>query len=238
MNKFWNWLKNFLFNITLKDIIYICAICALFWIFSIFVGKYQDATDRYNNNIRALNDSIHYYYTKTNELVATKLAFEGELKDLKLLNKTLYDEIKKIKPKGDVTNATYVTGYIENEVHDTTYVVKHDTIKNGFYKEFNFNNDFRKLEGNVRYLQDTVGVSITKDLIYFDYTIAMDDKNNIYVKSTNPYVKYNEISGFQVPKQKNKRWFTGPSINAGYDPIQNKPTFSIGWSLGYGLFKW
>jgi hypothetical protein len=79
-----------------------------------------------------------------------------------------------------------------------------------------------------------MGVNITKDVVKFDYTVAMDKNNKIYIKSTNPYVKYEEISGFQVPKQKQKKWGIGPQIGVGYDPVHNKisPTIGIGiqWS--------
>ena len=66
----------------------------------------------------------------------------------------------------------------------------------------------------------------------------MDKNNKIYIKSDNPYVKYNEISGFTIQKEKKTHWSLGPSINFGYDPINNKPAFSIGASLNYGIIKW
>ena len=78
---------------------------------------------------------------------------------------------------------------------------------------------------------------ITKDIINFDYTVGMDKNNNIYVKSTNPYVKYNEISGFRISQPKKTHWSIGPSINIGYDPINLKPSFSIGASINYSLYK-
>ena len=65
----------------------------------------------------------------------------------------------------------------------------------------------------------------------------MDKDAKIYMKSTNPYVKYNEISGFTVPKQKQKRWSLGPSVNFGYDPFQGKTSASVGISLNYGIIK-
>lgn len=185
-----------------------------------------------------MNDTIRYYKAKNGNLVATKLAFESDIKTLKLLNKDLYDEIENLKAKSDVTYATYFEGVIENEVHDTTYIVQHDTIANGFSHDFAFNNEYRTLEGNVNYQNDTVGVKIVKDEMKFDYTVAMDKKNNIYITSTNPYVKYEQISGFQVPKPKRKRWTVGPAVGFGYDPIQNKPSLMLGVSLSYGLLQW
>ena len=231
-------LKKVVTSITLKDVVYLLVIALLLGAFSTAVSRCSDVKHQYKNNMKALNDTIRYYKDKNGNLVATKLAFESDLKTLKLLNEDLYNEIENLKAKGSVNHATYFSGVIENEVHDTTYIVKHDTISNGFTHDFNFNNEFRKLEGNVNYRNDSVGVKILKDEIKFDYTVAMDNKNNIYIHSTNPYVKYSEITGFQVPKPKNKRWYTGPSISAGYDPIQNKPSFSIGWSVGYGIIRW
>ena len=128
-------------------------------------------------------------------------------------------------------------GTIENEIHDTTYVVQHDTLYKGFTKEFNFNNEYRTLEGLVKYQQDTLGVNITKDIVNFNYNVAMDKNNRIYVTSTNPYVKYNEITGFTVPKQKKKHFSIGPSVNFGYDPINNKAAFTIGGSVIYNLYQ-
>lgn len=230
--------KNWAISITMKDIVYVLIIALLIGALSISVDRCSRANHEYKNNIEALNDTIHYYKAKNGNLVATKLAFESDIKTLKLLNEELYDEINNLKAKSDVTSATHFEGVIEYEVHDTTYIVQHDTIQNGFTKDFAFNNDFRKLEGNVNYYNDTVGVKINKDEMYFDYTVAMDKKNNIYIESDNPYVKYNKITGFQVPKQRRKRWNLGPSVNFGYDPINNKPAFTLGASLTYGLIQW
>jgi hypothetical protein len=94
------------------------------------------------------------------------------------------------------------------------------------------------LTGNFDYHNDSLGVHITKDVTYFDYTGVMDKDSRIYVKSTNPYVKYNEITGFTVPKQKKKRWNVGPSIYGGYDPINGKPSAGIAISLTYGIIQW
>lgn len=230
--------KNCILSITKKDIIYSLIIALLIGVISVSVDRCSNIKSEYKNNIEALNDTIHYYKAKNCDLVASKLAFESDIKTLKLLNKNLYDKIDNLKSKAEVMNAVHFDGVVEYEIHDTTYIVKHDTIINGFTKDFAFNNKYRSLEGSVNYKNDTVGVNINKDEMYFDYTVAIDKKNNIYISSSNPYIKYNEISGFQVPKQKRKRWSLGPSVNFGYDPINNKPSFSIGASVNYGIIQW
>lgn len=229
------WFLNLLRSLTIRDLMYAVIILLLIGVCSTAINKCIDNDAAYRNNIEALTDSIHYYKAKDGNLVAMKTAFTAQAEELKLLNKDLYDKIKAldVKPK-TITNTVYLKGDTEFLPQDTAYVIKHDTISRGVYKEFNFNNDWRVLEGNVKYKNDTMGVNITKDIVKFDYTVAMDKNNKIYIKSTNPYVKYEEISGFQVPKQKKKKWGIGPQIGVGYDPVHNKisPTIGIGiqWS--------
>lgn len=219
--------------------IYIFIILVLMCALSASVSKCSSVSKEYKHNINALNDTIKYYQDKHGNLVATKLAFESDVNMLKNLNRDLYDQIDSLKlKKNKVAQIIYVEGEIENPERDTAYIIQHDTISKGFSKDFNFNDQYRKLEGNVNYQNDSLGVFINKDIIYFDYTLAMDKDAKIYMKSTNPYVKYNEMTGFTVPKQKQKRWSLGPSINFGYDPFQGKPSASVGISLNYGIIKW
>lgn len=219
--------------------IYILIICILTCVLATSVNRCSNVSGEYENNIAALNDTIKYYQDKNGNLVATKLAFETNVKTLKLLNEKLYNQIDsmKLNPR-TVTQMVYVGGEIENPNQDTAYVIQHDTISKGFTKNFEFNNEYRTLEGSVDYHNDSLGVSINKDITRFDYTVAMDKNNKIYVKSTNPYVKYNEISGFTVPKQKKKHWFVGPAINGGYDPINRQWSITAGVSIGFGAIQW
>ena len=230
------WFLNFVKTLKLKDFMYAVIILFSIGVFSTAISECSNKDAVYKNNIKALTDSINYYKAKDGNLVAMKTAFTAQAEELKLLNKDLYDKIKAldVKPK-TITNTVYLKGETEFLPQDTVYVIHHDTISRGIYKEFNFNNDWRVLEGNVKYKNDTMGVNITKDIVKFDYTVAMDKNNKIYIKSTNPYVKYNEITGFQVPKPKTKRWGIGPQIGVGYDPVHNKvsPTIGIGmqWNM-------
>ena len=197
-------LINVLWSKIKTHVIYILIICLLMLCLSISVNKCSNTSREYKHNIEALNDTIKYYQDKNGNLVATKLAFESDIKTLKLLNKDLYDQIDSmnLNPKV-VQQIIYVGGEIENPGQDTSYVVNPDTISKGFTKEFD-----------------------------------LDEDSRIYVKSTNPYVKYNEISGFTVPKQRNKRWNIGPAIHGGYDPINKNWSISAGVSITFGLIQW
>ena len=228
-------IKKWILSITKKDIIYGLVIALLICALSISVDRCLQVNHEYKNNIEALNDTIHYYKAKNGNLVATKLAFESDIKTLKLLNEDLYNEIKNLKAKSDIITGTYFSGIIDNEIHDTTYVVQHDTIQNGFSHDFAFNNEYRILEGNVNYKNDTVGVKISKDIVNFDYTVAMDKKNNIYITSNNPYVKYNQITGFQLPQQKQKHWSLSAFGNFAYEPRYNDRYLDLGLEVDYNI---
>ncbi len=210
-------------------------IAVLFVCISQAVSTCSNTRLEYENNIEALNDTIRYYQDKNGNLVATKRAFESDIKTLKILNQDLYNQIKNLKAKGNVTTATYFSGVIDNPKQDTMYVVSHDTISKGFQRDFAFNNDYRTLEGNVTYRNDTVGVNIDKDQVLFDYVIALDDKNNIMIKSANPYVKFNEMTGFQLPHNKQKHWSLNAFSKFGYAPSNNDRFLDIGISLDYKM---
>lgn len=229
----WNGLIKLLQSITKKDIIYGLIVICLVICLSQSVSRCSDARLEYENNIAALNDTIRYYQDKNGNLVATKLAFESDMKTLKLLNEDLYEQIKDLKAKGNVTSGVWFGGVIENPQQDTTYIVSHDTIYKGFVKDFAFNNQYRTLEGHVKYKNDTVGVNIDRDEVKFDYTIALDDKNNIMIRSSNPYVKFNEITGFQLPKPKEKHWSLNAFGTFGYAPADNDRYMDLGVSVDY-----
>jgi len=222
-------------SITKKDIIYGLIIFFLVGCLSTAVRRCSDTRSEYKNNIAALNDTIKYYQDKNGNLVATKLAFESDIKTLKSLNEELYNQLKDLKAKGNITSGTLFSGVIENPTQDTTWIVKHDTIIKGFNKMFEFDNDYRLLEGIVSYQSDTIGINIIKDQVVFDYVVAIDDKNNIMIKSSNPYVKYNQITGFQLPKEKQKHWSLGVFGKFGWEPVNNDNYSDLGIRMDYHL---
>ena len=231
----WKKILNVLNSITKKDIIYTLIIILLIGCLGSAVKQCSDTRFEYKNNIAALNNTIRYYQDKNGNLVATKLAFESDINTLKLLNEDLYNQIKDLKAKGNITEGTYFAGVIENPKQDTAYVVTHDTISKGFIKDFAFNNEYRTLEGNVSYKNDTVGVNIEKDQVIFDYIVALDDKNNIMIRSTNPYVKYNEITGFRLPQNKTKHWSLNAFGNFAWKPAHNNRYIDLGVSMDYNI---
>lgn len=218
-----------------ERIAYIATIVILFIAMAISINKCTSYRNEYYGNLIALSDSIHYYKTKSGQLVATTKLYETDIKHLKYLNDSLYNQIKSLKNK-NITQATQFSGTIENPQHDTTFVLVPDT---SFFalERFKFENQYRLLEGTIRADQNEINMKIEKDIVNFDYTVALDKNNNVLITSNNPYIKYNSISGFTLPKPRKKRFGIGPNFSYGYDPVNNKPAFFIGLGIQYNLIQ-
>ena len=218
-----------------ERIIYIATIVILFIALSLSVNKCSDYKHEYNSYIAVTNDTIHTYKDRYNRLIATTLAYEANIKDLKLLNNDLYNEISTLKSKP--VTATHITTTITHEIHDTTYIIKSSDMVQGITERFDYSNPYRTLSGTISYHPDTLEMKIDSDKVYVDFTVAMDKKNRIHVVSNNPYVQYNEITGFTLPKTKQKRWSIGPFIGASVDVTNGKFSPAVGVGISYGIIR-
>lgn len=226
-----------------RDVVSIVVILALLGALASAARSCNEDKSRYQNNIKALTDSIKYYKSKSGDMVAEKQAFVLEkIKELRQLNEDLYNEIQDMKnlvKPNDVTSATQFSGEIVNVLHDTTYVVQYDTIKNGFNHNFAFNDEWRDLEGNVNYADESLSMAITKDVTRFDYTVVTDKDNKVYIKSKNPYVKFDEFTGFTIPskvQKKSKHFGVGPEIGVGVT-TEGKVVPYAGIGVHWSLWK-
>lgn len=217
-------------------LIYIAIITALLFTLSISIRSCQENKQLYNNNITALVDSISHYKTKNGELIASKTLLEGDMSLLKKVNSDLMDELNSMKVKNPEQVVKIVTKYVQIP-SDTVWIIDSINTNVNITKQFNFTNDYRSLMGNVYLENNTLGLNINKDEVYAKYTLAIKD-NKAYIKTDNPYIKFLDIQGITIPTPKTKHFYLGPSINFGYDPFKNTPTFNIGISIGYGLFSW
>lgn len=213
---------------------YILTIILLLFALSISIKSCQESKQSHNNNINALVDSVSYYKAKNGELVASKSLLEGDMSLLKKTNSELVNELSSMKIDNPEQVVKIVTEYVKAP-SDTVWMI--DSTNVNITKQFDFTDDYRSLAGDVYLKNDVLGLNISKDEVYANYTLAIKD-NKAYITTNNPYIKISDIQGITIPTPKPKHFYLGPSINFGYDPIQNKPTFSVGVSLGYGLFSW
>jgi hypothetical protein len=227
-------------NITKKDIIYWITIILLSLIlFSSIRACYNNKND-YNTNVTALTDSIAHLKTKSGQQMVKTSTYTGyNAKMLKQVDSLLYARMKDMKIKqSHITNVTTFDGKSDFGTHDTVYIAsKTEKDSNSIIRDFNFNNAWRTLEGQIRYVKDTLGIKIMQDKVKFDYTIAQDKNNKVYITSSNPYVEYNKISSFQIKQKKQKHWNIGPQFGIGYDFTNKSIVPQFGFGITYGLIN-
>ena len=228
----WQNNKKDIFQVLLMLILFIWALLSMQRC-SIMKHNY----DTVQNNIVALTDSIEYYECKTGELVAQKTMLIGEIKDLKEsysneLN-CLYDDLNSMKRK-NAQMAAQLKGFIDNPVKDTIW--KYDTIKfeKSLIQPFDFSDKWRILSGNITLKDDTIGLNIKEDQVFFDYTIAIED-GCIYIKSDNPYVKYDYVTAIQEQQKKPNHWNIGFQAGFGFQYGMFNKTIDVGPYLGVGV---
>ena len=234
----WENNKKDLFQVLVMIILFIWAVISMQRC-SVLKHNYDTA----QNNIVALTDSIEYYESKTGELVAQKTILIGEIKDLKESHSKelncLYDDLNSMKRK-NAQMAAQLKGFIDNPVKDTIW--KYDTIKfeKSLIQPFDFSDKWRILSGNITLKDDTIWLNIKEDQVFFDYTIAIED-GCIYIKSDNPYVKYDYVTAIQEPQKKPKHWNIGFQTGLGFQygmfnkTIDAGPYLGVGVSWGFGF---
>lgn len=238
MKTIFNIFKHFVSTMTFRDVIYIFIIIVSLSALGSSIRQCSKMQDKYDNNMKALRDSIRYTTSKSGNTVAMKQAFKvDDISEMLEFDKTLFDKIKDMGVHGTPQAATYFSGDIDYGEHDTVYVVHHDTVSNGFSHDFDFSNKYRELSGNVSYENDSLNMKISRDIMQFDYTVAIDKNNEIRIMSDNPYVKYREMSGFTITKTKQKRFGLGIHTGYGYSVGQNKFTPYIGVGVHYNIFS-
>lgn len=218
-----------------RILIEVFSVVAFFIFITLSINKctyYKNVNDK---NIIALTDSVNYYKGKYGNEVAKKTMIETDYKNLQIINDSLYRMIQSMQvKKPDIVIGGSTS--IDNGKHDTVWVptVTEITSKN-IYKKFDFSNQYRELTGNVSYTNDTLGLYIDKDIMWFKYALAVKD-NVVYMTSDNPYVKFNSITGLTIPKQKKEKKFgIGPSVFGGYS---NKGfVYGIGIGLQYNFIN-
>lgn len=228
-----NWAKD-VFNkykyniiVTAVALLAIIALC-------VSMTRNHRSKKTYDNNIKALTEQIDTFRTKNGQLAADKTLLLGDIKLLKTTNEDLYEQIRQLKLK-HTDQVVYVETQVINEVHDTTYIIPE--INDYLKQSFDFSNQWRTLNGYIEYNKPNLGLTFENDIVNVDYTIAIKD-NKVYVTSTNPYVRYNDIQGITLPSYKPMWSLTvGPSIGGGYGIFSKKPDIWVGITatLGYNV---
>lgn len=182
-----------------------------------------------DHNIHALSDTIRQYKTKAGDAAAEKLLLTGDIKTLKAVNDSLYKRVNELGVKKP-QQVVYINNDVIRESRDTVWA------NPSAHQHFDFSDKWRELTGTVTYSDSALGLTIDKDIVHLDYTIAVKD-SKVNISSANPYVKFNDIQGFSIPKQKQKHWHIGPAAGAGItSDLKLKPYAGV--CITYSLLSW
>lgn len=202
----------------------------------------NDKIERLENNIGAYKTEMEVVKTQNGELMATRQSLmltEAELREelsiskseLKNLKKTLADDIAyiaKLETMVAVPDTIYMKG-------DTVYIKDDYTIK-----LFEWEDDWTTLGAEV------YGISLeTAELSIFDVSMnvplefGLTDGYKVFVKSPNPYVKFQELNSVVVTgssvKEKPKRFHHGITVGAGVHYGLSHMNWDFGPGVMYGF---
>jgi hypothetical protein len=210
-------------------------------------------------NQLALDDSIRIIKNKWGEEITIKNVLIGNQRELKELNLSLVEELKRLK--GDVIFLQRMVSKIKSDTIWITNTVTEypDGMKRlswDYDTTYNENNG-RSLGGYSQFQIDLAngriidrGTVITKDEIRLKLTTGLtelDDSYQIFVKSDYPGLTINQLDGAIVDKKKfnsesnESSWVVGPQfgVGLGYSPNTRTigPNVSVGIGITYNLNK-
>ena len=184
-------------------------------------------------------DSLNTYH---------KIYYEGEIKDLKKINKELYDSLKKNKDKIDflvqfTSNQEYHTGKViikKEYIRDTLYL---DSIKNSKTFEYTNVNPNDTMQYNLKINSPEEPNWYSLDIkTSTQYTIVNKEyangQNHITIGDNGHNAEITDVTVFK--KDKSSFWSKfsiGPSVTAGYDLVNKQWGAMAGISITYSLGK-
>jgi len=186
----------------------------IFFFIGISAKLYLEKVDIYKintKNIKASNDSIKYYKNKFNNEVASKLAFQydlSQLKDVASENIKLKESIKRFKKPITVIETVQIIKI------DTLYIPFKNKIDCVFNEDIIKANNHYSLSANV----SNIGFKINNLTMFNEQTIVTGLKRQGLFKkplltteitNTNPYIRQTKINPIVIvyPQRIYEKWF-------------------------------
>lgn len=246
MENVWKAIKNFfvkafkwIFSDFTHALLVLACVCVC-----ILQFKYTYMKDKYYNLVDSTEDTIKVYKNKIGEIYKERASAITDIKNLKLKNEELYNEVKNLKENPIVvTKIKTEIKYKDIEVHDT---VKIDPQGNYFFP-VNHNDqwisingkssfDVSKMLGTVKFDSISVPNNITVDII------EKGDKLSFLAKTDNPYCQINSLNGTILSPEKSKvlkrrfekNWYFIYGVGASGTIYNNKVILVPGVQVTFG----
>lgn len=198
---------------------------------------------KYEQNLKAATDTIHYYELKNGEHAAAQQAWllsEKELLEQLQMSKDEYNDLKK-----QIGKPTIITKVVAVTKVDTltmqeqvpVYVNVPAIPENGKIEApFTFKDDWLDMSGKTTITSNSSQTTLYNLEMNTPLTVGMTKDNRFFATTPNPYVKFETINSVELEKYKSKKKHWGIGVNAGpgvyYDAINKKVTVGAGIQLG------
>jgi hypothetical protein len=206
----------------------------------------------FNQNQKALLDSIHEVKDEMGRVTAYKASFIAKGEELKQLNEDLYNEVKRLQ--GDVK---FIQKSVSNIKLDpiilTNNVIEYPdgTKEMSWMYDTTYNvNNSRLLEGSTKFSIDSLGkiidkgTTIKRDELKMSFTTGLTQEKGVYkifVNSDYPNFKIEKIEGSILDqnlfiKSEEDDFIFGPQFGLGFG-TNFTPQIYIGAGITYNLNK-
>jgi TolA-binding protein len=182
------------------------------------------------NNLKAMNDTLHTYKLRNGELMYAKQGYIARIGELEQYIDVKEKEIKELekKLKSKVATISKLQEQIRLDsihMHDSTYItqdsITHDSI---YHSHFTYNDNWTVLDGETTFRFDPFNThTIINNLtMQVPLKVGTTEDNQWFAISDNPHVRFTSIEGANITKAKPKK--NAFSIHAG-----------VGAGVGYGV---
>lgn len=190
---------------------------------------------------KRLVEEVEYYDSLTNY---NKMYYEKSFNDLKKENKELYDSLKDYKDRITYLvqfthEKSYNTGIVYDKptVSEEQYVTQNgDSTLNKTYEYMNEPNDTFQYKLKINSETEPNWYSLDAK-VKNKFTIVnkeeADGLNHITISDGGSATSIGDVTVFKKKEKFIKRFSVGPTVSAGYDPINNKFGVMIGVGITY-----
>lgn len=176
------------------------------------------------NNIAALNDTIHTYQLKNGELMYEKQGFIVEKAELEKYIGIKESEVKEIEKKLKSALATIANLRAQVRVDTVQMTDSVEVLPDSTYNcHFGYNDKWLAIDGTTQIKLDPFNSHTIINNINMEVPLKVGTTkdNKWFVTSENPYVQFTKVEGANLDSPKQKRWSLA---------LQ----FGVGGFFGYG----
>lgn len=200
-----------------------------------------------DNNLKALNDTLHTYVLKNGELMYEKQGFIAEKAELEKYIGIKESEVKEIERK--LKSALATIAKLQAQVRiDTIHMTDSiEVLPDSTYNcHFGYNDKWLTLDGTTNIKLDPFNSHTIINTIGMEVPLKVGttEDNKWFVTSENPYVQFTSVEGANLEKAKPKRWSFGVQAGVGvvggvglvgtqFNNISTANT-GAGWFVGAG----